>query len=91
MLRKYNGWSDFSISKLVVNVIDLFLTFISEISALSKSVSIPLHLDGARYTFSIHQNSAWVKHDEVSISKEGVRAYSKEIRVLEKKTDSLYL
>jgi len=42
----------------------------------------------SNYTFSIHQNSAWVKHDEVSISKEGVRAYSKEIRVLEKKADS---
>ena len=42
----------------------------------------------SNYTFSIHQNSAWVKHDEVSISKEGVRAYSKELRVLEKKADS---
>ena len=40
------------------------------------------------YTFSIHQNTAWVKHDEVSISKEGVRAYSKELRVLEKKADN---
>jgi hypothetical protein len=38
-----------------------------------------------RYTnfkFSIHSNTAWVKHDEVSISKDG--SGHKEIRFLEK-------
>ncbi|MEI8111190.1 MAG: hypothetical protein WCH59_09395 [Chitinophagia bacterium] len=38
------------------------------------------------FLFGIHQNSAWVKHDEVSISKEGIRTFSKELRQLEKKS-----
>ncbi len=36
------------------------------------------------YTFSIHSNDAWVSHDEQSITKEGVKSYSHEIRILEK-------
>ena len=36
------------------------------------------------FKFSIHSNTAWVKHDEVSISKDGERSYTKEIRFLEK-------
>jgi hypothetical protein len=35
------------------------------------------------FKFSIHSNTAWVKHDEVSISKDGERSYTKEIRFLE--------
>ncbi|MBK8558321.1 MAG: endo-arabinase [Lewinellaceae bacterium] len=38
----------------------------------------------ANYKFSIHGNSAWVSHDEVSISPEGAKTYSYEIRMLEK-------
>lgn len=38
----------------------------------------------SNFQFNIHGNAAWVKHDEISISKTGVRNYSKEIRTLEK-------
>jgi len=36
------------------------------------------------HQFAIQGNAAWVKHDEVSISKTGQRNFSKEIRLLEK-------
>lgn len=42
----------------------------------------------SNFSFDIHQNAAWVKHDEVSISKEGTRSFSKEVRVLEKNSGS---
>lgn len=38
----------------------------------------------SNHQFSIYPTNAWVKHDEVSISKEGIRNYTKEIRFLEK-------
>jgi hypothetical protein len=38
----------------------------------------------SNYVFSIHGDQAWVYHDEVSISKDGKKAYSHEIRFLEK-------
>lgn len=38
----------------------------------------------SNHKLSLQGNSAWVNHDEVSISKEGVRNYSKEFRFLEK-------
>lgn len=40
------------------------------------------------HIFSIHQDAAWVKHDEVSITKGGARSFSKEVRILEKKSGS---
>jgi hypothetical protein len=36
------------------------------------------------YKMDVHEGKAWVSHDEVSTSKEGVKTYSKEIRMLEK-------
>ena len=36
------------------------------------------------YQFSIHDQSAWVSHDEVSLSKDNHKTYSHEIRSLEK-------
>ncbi len=36
------------------------------------------------HKLSINGNSAWVSHDEVSISKEGKESHSKELRLLEK-------
>ena len=41
----------------------------------------------SNHLFSIHGDAAWVKHDEVSISKTGIRNYSKQIRFLEKEQD----
>lgn len=38
----------------------------------------------SNFQFNIHGNAAWVKHDEVSITKTGIRNHSKEIRTLEK-------
>ncbi len=38
----------------------------------------------SNYKMSIHGNNAWVSHDEESISKDGTRSYSYEIRILEK-------
>ncbi len=38
----------------------------------------------SNFKISIHRNNAWVSHDEISISKDGKKAYSKEIRILEK-------
>lgn len=38
----------------------------------------------SNHQFAIQGNAAWVKHDEVSISKTGQRNFSKEIRLLEK-------
>ena len=38
----------------------------------------------SNYKMSIHQNHAWVSHDEESISKSGAKTYSYEIRMLEK-------
>jgi hypothetical protein len=36
------------------------------------------------YKMTIQKNSAWVSHDEVSTSKDGIKSYSYEIRLLEK-------
>jgi len=36
------------------------------------------------YKMSIHDDNAWVSHDEVSIAKNGKKNYSQEIRLLEK-------
>lgn len=36
------------------------------------------------YKMSIHDDNAWVSHDEVSIAKDGKKSYSHEIRLLEK-------
>ncbi|MDR6846489.1 endo-arabinase [Flavobacterium granuli] len=36
------------------------------------------------YKMSIHDNNAWVSHDEVSIAKDGKKTFSHEIRLLEK-------
>jgi hypothetical protein len=36
------------------------------------------------YKMSIHDNTAWVSHDETSTDKEGKKNYSYEIRLLEK-------
>jgi hypothetical protein len=36
------------------------------------------------YQFSIHDQSAWVSHDEVSLSRDNHKTYSHEIRLLEK-------
>ena len=38
----------------------------------------------SNYTFSIHGNDAWVSHDEESTTKDGVKNYTHEIRILEK-------
>ncbi len=38
----------------------------------------------SNYKVSIHQNSAWVSHDEVSTDSEGKKTWSYEIRLLEK-------
>ena len=38
----------------------------------------------SNYSFSVHGNDAWVSHDEVSTSAEGIKSYSHEIRMLEK-------
>lgn len=38
----------------------------------------------SNFNFSLSNDKAWVKHDEVSIDKYGVRSLSKEIRFLEK-------
>ena len=38
----------------------------------------------SNYTFSVHDNNAWVSHDEVSTTKDGVKSYSHEIRILER-------
>jgi hypothetical protein len=38
----------------------------------------------SNYKMSINKKTAWVSHDEVSISKEGKKTYSHEIRLLEK-------
>ncbi|MFZ9687444.1 MAG: TolB family protein [Chitinophagaceae bacterium] len=38
----------------------------------------------SNHKLSINGNSAWVSHDEVSISKEGKASHSKELRLLEK-------
>jgi hypothetical protein len=38
----------------------------------------------SNYQFSVHGNSAWVSHDEISTSKDGKNTYSHEIRMLEK-------
>ncbi len=36
------------------------------------------------YKMSIHADNAWVSHQEVSISKDGAKTYSQELRLLEK-------
>ncbi|GEM56616.1 endo-arabinase [Flavobacterium branchiophilum] len=36
------------------------------------------------YKFNIQKNIAWVSHDEVSTSSDGIKSYSYEIRLLEK-------
>jgi hypothetical protein len=36
------------------------------------------------YKMCIHDNDAWVSHDELSIGKDGSKSYSYEIRLLEK-------
>ncbi len=36
------------------------------------------------YRMSINKNNAWVSHNEESVSREGVRTYSFETRILEK-------
>ncbi|HEU4788722.1 MAG TPA: endo-arabinase [Flavobacterium sp.] len=36
------------------------------------------------YKMSIHDDNAWVSHDEVSIAKDGKKTFSHEIRLLEK-------
>ncbi len=41
----------------------------------------------SNYTFSIHDNDAWVSHDEASTTKDGTKSYSHEIRILEKIND----
>lgn len=38
----------------------------------------------SNYKMSIQGKHAWVSHDEESVSKEGVKSYSYEIRILEK-------
>ena len=38
----------------------------------------------SNFKMSIYADNAWVSHDEVSISKEGKEAYTREIRLLEK-------
>ncbi len=38
----------------------------------------------SNYQFSVHGDSAWVSHDEISTSKDGKNTYSHEIRMLEK-------
>ncbi len=38
----------------------------------------------SNFTFSIYDQNAWVKHDEISIDTNGKRTYTKEIRFLEK-------
>src|SRR5881275_216489 len=38
----------------------------------------------SNYGFSIHQNDAWVSHDEKSYAKDGTVTYSHEIKILEK-------
>jgi hypothetical protein len=38
----------------------------------------------SNYGFSIHQNDAWVSHDEKSYAKDGTITYSHEIKILEK-------
>lgn len=38
----------------------------------------------SNFKMSIHANNAWVSHNEESTSKEGVKTYSYEIRMLEK-------
>src|SRR3978361_889830 len=38
----------------------------------------------SNYGFSIHQNDAWVSHDEKSFAKDGTVTYSHEIKILEK-------
>ncbi len=40
------------------------------------------------HVFNLHGNSGWVKHDEISISKTGIRNYSKQIRFLEKENEA---
>lgn len=63
-------------------VLDLNPNFILNASAASMGGGgFSVHTN---FVFSIHDNSAWVKHDEVSISKTGERAFTKEIRFLEK-------
>lgn len=36
------------------------------------------------YKMGIHENNAWVSHDEVSTAKDGIKSYSHEIRMVEK-------
>ncbi len=63
-------------------VLDLNPNFILNASAASMGGGgFSVHTN---FVFSIYDNSAWVKHDEVSISKTGERAFTKEIRFLEK-------
>lgn len=38
----------------------------------------------SNYKISIHRIGAWVSHNEESISADGTKSYSKEIRMLEK-------
>ncbi len=38
----------------------------------------------SNYLFSIYKNNAWVSHDEISTSTDGIKTYSHEIRLLEK-------
>lgn len=38
----------------------------------------------SNYKMSIHDDNAWVSHDEVSIAKDGKKTFSHEIRLLEK-------
>jgi hypothetical protein len=40
------------------------------------------------YKMSIHDDNAWVSHDEVSIAKDGKKTFSHEIRLLEKINDN---
>lgn len=56
--------------------------------ALMKDPKTPMGDGGTSYNsnyhMSIHGDHAWVSHDEVSISKDGHKTYSHEIRILEK-------
>ena len=38
----------------------------------------------SNYVFSVHGDNAWVCHDEISTSKDGIATYSHEMKMLEK-------
>jgi len=40
------------------------------------------------YTFHVHDNEAWVSHDEISTTPDGQKTYSHEMRMLEKVSGS---